>query len=57
LRQVAVARLGLHPDRYRPVTCVVGKHDQETAGAEAAVRQLAGPGLGASCSPSPTSSM
>jgi hypothetical protein len=46
LRQVAVAWLGLHPDRHRPVTRVVGEYDQETAGVEAAVRQPAGPGLG-----------
>ena len=46
MRQVAGARVASHPDRYGPVTRVVGQHDQVTAGLEFAVGQPPGPGLG-----------
>ena len=46
MRQVVGARVASHPDRYGPVTRVVGQHDQVTAGLEFAVGQPPGPGLG-----------
>ena len=46
MRQVVGARVASHPDRYGPVTRVVGQHDQVTADLEFAVGQPPGPGLG-----------
>ena len=46
MRQVVGIRVASHPDRYGPVTRVVGQHDQVTVGLEFAVGQPPGPGLG-----------